>query len=75
MEIFHWSDIISWYIYNTWIWMFNVAKSFNQNMLFMSNKVGEIVGKYSYFSVSSFKENKQKAHIKLCASQRNCVQK
>ena len=55
--------------------MFNVAKSFNQNMLFMSNKVGEIVEKCSYFSVSSFKENKQKAHIKLCASKRNCMQK
>ena len=55
--------------------MINVAKSFNQNMLFMSKKEGQIVEKCSYFSVSSYKENKQKADIKPCASKRNCVRK
>ena len=50
--------------------MINVAKSVNQNMLFMSNKVGEIGKKCS---VSSYKENKQKAYFKPCASKRNCV--
>ena len=36
-------------------------------------KVGEIGKRCSSFPVSLYKENKQTAHSKYCASKRNCV--